>query len=207
MTEKVPKFADKERGIQLLIAEYGALKEEQSSRITLRETALYINIVIFVSFLAYVSDKLDTIGALPYVGLTYISLITFWIYYNNDLYVNKIGDHVVKNLTREAKKLVEFDHTPEEAANSALSEQVVFPWEGERQRTARSFFNRTIKAFALFLSFLAPSALGLFASAEMLHTNWYQLIAWGFALIFVLFIFLGLVELTFSKRAQRAIPE
>ena len=203
----MPKVADKERGIQLLIAEYAALKEEQSSRITLRETALYINIVIFVSFLAYVSDKLDTIGALPYVGLTYISLITFWIYYNNDLYVNKIGDHVVKNLTREAKRLIEIDRTPEQAIHSVPSETVAFPWEGERQKTARSFFNRVIKAFALFLSFLAPPSLGLFASVEMIHAEWYQSFAWGLALIFVLIILLGLVELTFAKRARVTIPE
>lgn len=198
-------MTDRESALSLIIAEYQALKEEQSARITLRETALYFNVGIFLSFVAVIYSVNDGSHLSYFVLSSYVSSIMFWVYFNNDYYVNTIRLYIEADLFDIAKSI--YTAPTADGDNSISSDEMQpFSWERSHRRAPKSWLHTPAKIFALFLSFSAPAIAGIGASTSMLHGDLWLKAIWFTAAIITILIVLGTLRLCFEGKTPR-LPE
>lgn len=175
--ESFPSYSD--RDVSIMLCEYSALKEEQSGRITLRDTALYISIVVSLTgYGMYFNVDNDSKKFVLWV-VPVTTAVLFWIYYTNDLFVGRIREYVV-NL---GEKL-------------GLGGQA-FGWEtahreGDNERLGR----RILNTVALVCAFVAPTL----AALVLLDPGAGQGRLWqaGFALVCILLalVVVGILRLS-----------
>ncbi len=146
------------------LAEYTALKSEQGTRITLRDSALHVNLLVSISILAFVFSVSDEdVSSAPLLILPFSSAVLFWIYYTNDIYVNLIRSYIVEYLGPQITSERRSDLRETSNASSDNHTKVpVFEWEGIHRRFG--FGRATRKMFSVFASLIAfvlPPAVGL----------------------------------------------
>lgn len=141
---------DNDLDARIKLYEYSALKSEQAARIRLRETALYLNIVVTISiFAAYfqaVSSKHSILLCIPNV-----SFVLFWIYRSNDAVITNIRKYIRAELDL-GRQLSMGDKKGSDW----------FGWERyHRQLTVGRVVGKVVNLFVGSLSFLGPGILAL----------------------------------------------
>ncbi|MGO8779994.1 MAG: hypothetical protein ACLQKK_13945 [Rhodomicrobium sp.] len=155
----------------LLIAEYTALKNEQTQRIVLRDTVLYVSIGANAAIAAlYIQQKHPDPRILLFIP--FASTLLFWIYATNDGMITQIRQYIVSNIVSRLSE------TGKEYNDS------LFGWEYlRRQRTARRLVSKLIRLLAVWFTFSIASIAALVQSVPSLQDighSW----AWLAAAIF-----------------------
>lgn len=134
--------------------EYAALKSEQTTRMTLRETALYLNIIVTISiFAVYFQSEVGKQAILLCVPS--VSLILFWIYRSNDAVVT-----IIRNYIKHELDVGRRDSSPNETKTHW------FGWETYHRRISIGrVLRKVVNLFVGSLSFLGPSAIALLIAA------------------------------------------
>jgi hypothetical protein len=178
--------------------EYAAIKQEQQTRLVLRDTALYVTVGgILTSATIFSAAPPKTISSLIQFA-TYaapvFSLTMFLIYFRNDHYLSLARRYITKRLGPQIA-----DHSAFALGMPALGEKShdSFGWERFHRRPWLPWFMlRFISVFVQFLVFLAPTALTLFYAEVVLGTG-LNLAAKVTAYTVMGFISVGILHLTF----------
>lgn len=169
--------------------EYSALKQEQAARIGLRENALYANIAVSASVITLFFQPGFKFPKELLQVLPFISGIMFWIYFNNDHYVNLIGRYISTELE---KRLVET--STEHSANPTRS---AFHWEEyHRIPTMARWVRKTIAVGVLFVSFLALPVFALKESSDFAIVSIWVPTMWFAGLVATFLILTGIIKLS-----------
>jgi hypothetical protein len=141
-------------GHPIELFEYAALKQEQATRIALRETALYANLGVTATMLTIHLESAHVFQTAVLLLAPLISGVMFWIYFNNDYYVSRIGAYISGYLApRIAAHLKSNGGTAAGEAGSdpqsgrATPTRFIFAWESMHR--ARSIGRATRKLLGL----------------------------------------------------------
>ena len=86
----------RDRFYTTIIAEYTALKNEQTQRIVLRDTCLYISVSANTAIAAVYTQQQQSINILLFIPLA--STLLFWIYATNELKVTHIRKYIQSHI-------------------------------------------------------------------------------------------------------------
>jgi hypothetical protein len=136
-----------------LLAEYTALKNEQTQRIVVRDTVLYISITANTAIAAiYQQQQNHDMRIL--LAIPFVSTLLFWIYATNDNMITQIRRYIVANII------------PKWAANGENNDGGLFGWEYlRRRRTLSRFLSKLIRLLAVWSTFSGASIVALIATA------------------------------------------
>lgn len=166
--QKLPKRLD------FLVAEYSALKQEQTTRIAIRETALYINLGLLATIFG-LTDPDFTSRAHIFDFLSMSSLVLFWIYFLNDSYVSRIRRYIIKTLDMDSLK----------AAIHDSDVKFLSTWEFDHhdsklEKLSMKFFHLFIIAFSFFvpviISIFWGTAAGTLIGSSLLAVKMFVLV-------------------------------
>ncbi len=167
-------------GQPIELFEYAALKQEQTARLALRETALYVNLAVLLSLLAARVQAVVVLDDKVMLMLPYLSGIMFWIYYNNDYYINGISAYIVKYLAprlhrhilmrsgsdagmRTVQAAIGSNHAEGEASDRKF----VFAWEHiHSARSAGRRIRKAVNLLVLLLSYAVAPIIILVMAAQ-----------------------------------------
>ncbi|MFE4174537.1 hypothetical protein ACFRR7_21205 [Streptomyces sp. NPDC056909] len=160
--------------VQVLLAEYDRIKEEQKSRIGFRDNLLYVTLAAMVAVVVAVGQTRNSVFLLT---LPAISFILGWTYFVNDVKIRAIGQYVQSALVPRLSELTQ-------------SRFEAFGWEIAHRSDVRYLQRRTIQclvdlaAFVLMpLTALAaywlsgPSLTFLLLAVSLLETSAVVLLA------------------------------
>lgn len=150
----------------MLLAEYAALKNEQTQRIVVRDTCLYVSITANIAIAAaYTQAQIHDEKLLLFIP--FASTLFFWVYATHDAMVTQIRRYIVDVML---PKLPEKD--------PALAP---FGWEYlRRRRSIRRLASKVARLFAVWATFSGASIVALVAAAPGLGVS----AAWLVALVF-----------------------
>jgi hypothetical protein len=136
-----------------LLAEYTALKNEQTQRIVVRDTVLYISITANTA-IAAIYQQQQTQDARILLAIPFVSTLLFWIYATNDSMITQIRRYIVTNII------------PKWSASGGNNESGLFGWEYlRRRRTLSRFLSKLIRLLAVWSTFSGASIAALIATA------------------------------------------
>jgi len=136
-----------------LLAEYAALKNEQTQRIVVRDTVLYISITANTAIAAIYQQQQNPDPQIL-LAIPFASTLLFWLYATNDNMVTQIRRYIVSNII------------PKFSANGGKIESGLFGWESlRRRRTLGRFFSKLIRLLAVWSTFSGASIVALIATA------------------------------------------
>ena len=136
-----------------LLAEYTALKNEQTQRIVVRDTVLYVSITANTAVAAIYQQQQHHD---PYIllAIPFVSTLLFWIYATNDSMITQIRRYIVVNII------------PKWSADGENSGSGLFGWEYmRRRRTLSRFLSKLIRLLAVWSTFSGASIVALIATA------------------------------------------
>ena len=176
--------------------EYAALKQEQIARIGLRETALYANLAVSASVLAvFFQDKFDLTDQILLL-MPFVTGVMFWIYFNNDYYVNFIGDYISNDLTNQILGSAPADHAKTQRETAPL-----FGWEQfHKRRTVTRRARKFVGAVTLLVSFMVLPTFALIRSLDFAASDQAMAIIWFAGVIVSDAILFGILSLTWGGR-------
>ncbi|QDY09390.1 MULTISPECIES: hypothetical protein [unclassified Micromonospora] len=131
---------------ELLLAEYGQLKEEQRARIGLRDNLIYVTLAAYAAIVVGVTT-LGGQGALLLI-LSGAATVLGWTHLANDEKISAIGRYVRTALAPRVEDL-----HPRAAP--------VFDWEGTHRRDQRRRLRKILQASTDLLTFNIPALGGL----------------------------------------------
>jgi hypothetical protein len=135
-----------------LLAEYTALKNEQTQRIVVRDTVLYVSITANTAIAAIYQQQNRDVQIL--LAIPFISTLLFWIYATNDSMITQIRRYIVVNII------------PKWSADGENSGSGLFGWEYmRRRRTLSRFLSKLIRLLAVWSTFSGASIVALIATA------------------------------------------
>ena len=159
------------------ISEYTALKLEQSNRILLREAALHINIVITITAFGMLS-KGQNEELLPFI-VPVVNLVIYWIYHNNDFYINRIRKYIQTIAIK----------------GEDVEERSAYPWEQRYKDKGFSRFTRKIASFAVVATvFFVPSGYYIWTRLPTPYPASIFEIVWCLIPIFYIVAIVGMVR-------------
>lgn len=82
-----------------LLAEYTALKNEQTQRIVVRDTVLYVSITANTAIAAIYQQQNQDSRIL--LAIPFVSTLLFWIYATNDSMITQIRRYIVTNIVQK----------------------------------------------------------------------------------------------------------
>jgi hypothetical protein len=134
---------------QFYAAEYTALKQEQITRISLRETSLYTTLTINMAVLAIYFTEVGSKYPIPLI-VPLVSFVMFFIYAFNDDMINRIRTYIVDELQGKVAATI-----------GAAGMETIFGWETHHR--VRSFGYVTRKLFRMITVWVGFSGLTLAA--------------------------------------------
>lgn len=177
------------------LLEYSALKQEQSTRIVLRETALYANLSVAAAAVIGYFEADSSFTTQFLLLLPPVSAVMFWIYFNNDYYVNELGSYVSNVLDRRLRSLLE--PTAADAAANETRGTAFFNWEEFHRRKS---FSRSVRKSAqlvtLAMCFLALPVFAVAMAYAEASTQSLFLALWSFDVAITLFVAAGVLWLS-----------
>ncbi|MEM8638860.1 MAG: hypothetical protein AAGG51_08620 [Cyanobacteria bacterium P01_G01_bin.54] len=112
--------------LNLLLAEYSALKSEQAQRIGFRDNLLYATLGVFGAIVSFAVTDPDHYRALLLVP--WVCLILGWTYIVNDQKISALGRYIRYTLTVRAQELTAQELISQERVQNE-SLEAVFGWE------------------------------------------------------------------------------
>jgi hypothetical protein len=82
-----------------LLAEYTALKNEQTQRIVVRDTVLYVSITANTAIAAIYQQQQNQDPRIL-LAIPFVSTLLFWIYATNDSMITQIRRYIVSNIVQ-----------------------------------------------------------------------------------------------------------
>lgn len=124
----------KEYLMDVYLAEYDKLKQEQTQRIGFRDNLIYANLIAITGI---TSVAISSIEAFPVLLITPLASITLgWIYLNNDYKISLIGWYIKNELNEKISQAI------------AVKEDLIFKWEdasaGDPKRKTRKIIQLVI---------------------------------------------------------------
>ena len=145
-----------------LIAEYTALKNEQTQRIVVRDTCLWISISANTA-IAAVYSQLQSHDPRILLFIPFVSTLLFWIYATNDSMISQIRRYIVTHIV---PKLSQSDQKYRDS---------LFGWEYlRRQRTPRRIISKLIRLLAVWSTFSIASIAALVVNVQNLPDTAYS---------------------------------
>jgi hypothetical protein len=136
-----------------LLAEYTALKNEQTQRIVVRDTVLYISITANTAIAAIYQQQQNHDPSIL-LAIPFVSTLLFWVYATNDSMITQIRRYIVSNIVQR------FSGGREENASN------LFGWEYlRRRRTFVRLISKMIRLIAVWSTFSGASIAALAATA------------------------------------------
>jgi len=136
-----------------LLAEYTALKNEQTQRIVVRDTVLYVSITANTAIAAIYQQQQNQDPRIL-LAIPFVSTLLFWIYATNDSMITQIRRYIVSNIVQRFS-----DGGEENAIN-------LFGWEYlRRRRTFVRLISKMIRLVAVWSTFSGASIVALIATA------------------------------------------
>ncbi|MGB0562838.1 MAG: hypothetical protein ACPGVO_13695 [Spirulinaceae cyanobacterium] len=123
-------MAANETPLNLLLAEYSALKSEQAQRIGFRDNLLYVTLGVFGAIVSFAVAKPDHYPALLLVP--WVCLILGWTYIVNDQKISALGRYIRYTLTVRARELAAPELTAPESIQREGDDETraaLFGWE------------------------------------------------------------------------------
>ena len=136
-----------------LLAEYAALKNEQTQRIVVRDTVLYISITANTAIAAIYQQQQNPDPQIL-LAIPFASTLFFWLYATNDNMITQIRRYIVGNIVPK------FSDGSENDAGS------LFGWDNfRRRRTFVRVMSKIIRLLAVWSTFSGASIVVLAATA------------------------------------------
>jgi hypothetical protein len=156
-----------------LLAEYTALKNEQTQRIVVRDTVLYVSMTANTAIAAIYQQQQHHDPRIL-LAIPFVSTLLFWIYATNDSMITQIRRYIVVNII------------PKWSADGKNSGSGLFGWEYmRRRRTLSRFLSKLIRLLAVWSTFSGASIVALIATAPN-SQNLPHDVTWLFAAAFTL---------------------
>jgi hypothetical protein len=135
-----------------LLAEYAVLKNEQTQRITVRDTVLYLTILANTAVAAIYQQQQNPDPRILLI-IPFASTLLFWIYAVNDHSVRKIRHYIAANVV------------PKLSDGSQIEAGSLFGWESSRRRSALvRLLSKIVRLFAVWATFSGASLAVLIAT-------------------------------------------
>ena len=136
-----------------LLAEYAALKNEQTQRIVVRDTVLYISITANTAIAAIYQQQQNPDPQIL-LAIPFASTLLFWLYATNDNMITQIRRYITTNIVKKFS-----DGGVDNASN-------LFGWEYlRRRRTFVRVLSKIIRLLAVWSTFSGASIVALIATA------------------------------------------
>ena len=136
-----------------LLAEYAALKNEQTQRIVVRDTVLYISITANTAIAAIYQQQQNPDPQIL-LAIPFASTLLFWLYATNDNMITQIRRYIIANIVQK------FSDSGEINASN------LFGWEYlRRRRTFVRVLSKIIRLLAVWSTFSGASIVALIATA------------------------------------------
>jgi hypothetical protein len=140
-----------------LLAEYAVLKNEQTQRITVRDTVLYMTILVNTAIAAIYQLQRNPDPHILLI-IPFASTLLFWIYAVNDFSIKQIRRYIAANVV------------PKLSDGSEIEAGSLFGWESSRRRSAFvRVLSRIVRLFAVWATFLGASLVVLIATQPNLR--------------------------------------
>jgi len=180
-------------GQPIELFEYSALKQEQSTRIALRETALYANLGIAATMLTIHFESTVVLASGVLLLAPLVSGVMFWIYYNNDYYVSAIGRYVTDYLA--PRLLARFSSA--EGAPKTSRPDLLFAWERAHKHHSPGWWaRRAVARIVLLFSFLTAPAAALVYTFPKIPSGGVIPWEWGVDLLVSFLVLVGIFRLS-----------
>ena len=135
-----------------LLAEYTALKNEQTQRIVVRDTVLYVSITANTAIAAIYQQQNQDPRIL--LAIPFVSTLLFWIYATNDSMITQIRRYIVTNIVHKL------------SGDDENNTNGLFGWEYlRRRRTFVRLISKIIRLLAVWSTFSGASIVALAATA------------------------------------------
>lgn len=140
-----------------LLAEYTALKAEQTQRLVLRDNCFYVSITANAAIIAaYTQQQTPNPQTLLYIPL--ISTLLFFVYASNDGMITQIRRYIVTNIV------------PKLSDSSEQQSAAILGWEYlRRRRTIARILSKLSRLFAVWFTFSGASIVALIAAMPPLQ--------------------------------------
>ena len=140
-----------------LLAEYAVLKNEQTQRITVRDTVLVMTILVITAIAAIYQQQQNPDPHLLLI-IPFASTLLFWVYAVNDHSVRKIRRYITANVV------------PKLSDGSEIEAGSLFGWDASRRRSAIvRLFSKIVRLFAVWATFSGASLAVLIATQPNLR--------------------------------------
>ena len=140
-----------------LLAEYAVLKNEQTQRITVRDTVLTMTILVITAIAAIYQQQQNPDPHILLI-IPFASTLLFWVYAVNDNSVRQIRRYIAANVV------------PKLSDGSETEAGSLFGWESSRRRSAFvRLFSRIVRLFAVWATFSGASLAVLIATQPNLR--------------------------------------
>ncbi len=135
-----------------LLAEYAVLKNEQTQRITVRDTVLYMTILANTAIAGIYQQQQNPDPHILLI-IPFASTLLFWIYAINDNSVKQIRRYIAAHVV------------PKLSDGSEIEAGSLFGWESSRRRGAFvRLFSKIVRLFAVWATFSGASLVVLIAT-------------------------------------------
>jgi len=132
--------------INVLLAEYDKIKDEQLKRISFRDNMIYVNLIVLGSIISYAVYNEARYHAL--LIIPWSSFILGWMYLVNDEKVSALGRYIRHDLSKTILNEVKFENP-----------DTIFGWEIAHRSDARRTTRKYIQLFVDLLTFVFPGLL------------------------------------------------
>lgn len=133
--------------LKVHLAEYQALKAEQTARIVIRETALYTTILV-MSGISAIALGQTSVHTLLFLAIPPSAFTFFWVYLNNDSMISNLRKYFSGDLQSSIL----------ETLDPVVEGETVFHWEVFHRSIRRfRFVRRFINALVVFSAFFGSS--------------------------------------------------
>ena len=141
---------------QFYAAEYAALKQEQTARIGLRETALFTTLTINMAVLAVYYTEVGSKYPIPLI-VPLVSFVMFFIYAFNDDMISRIRRYIVDDLQAKAAATI-----------GGTGAAAIFGWETHHRTRSLAYVTRkAFRIITVWVGFSGLTLLALFITAPL----------------------------------------
>lgn len=95
-------MADREKILDVFLAEYGQLKAEQAARIGFRDNLLYVTLGVFGGVASFAVSDADNVYA--FLIIPWVCLILGWTYLVNDQKISALGEYIRHDLVERVQE-------------------------------------------------------------------------------------------------------
>lgn len=179
------------QALDIYMAEYGTLKDEQIKRIGFRDNLLYTTLVIFGVIFGFVQgDKANPYALLV---LPWASLILGWTYLVNDQKITEIGRYIRYTLVAKVSELTE-----------ATDPESIFGWEiahrSDRARKRRKLEQCIIDELTFVVSGIV--AIVFFWNSSLPKPDWSWILMAISTVEIILLVILGKEIIVYADLAS-----